>query len=140
MWGVAAVVVLVLIILGAWWYGGSSRVPQGMPAFAPSGQLANGFPKELILDSLASVSQSYNINYSTTTNQYTAQFNSSSSVADLYNEYLTYLPAHGWPVTNNVTKYKNLRGLYAENASSVVSVAIVVQGAGSQATVTYLIK
>jgi len=133
-----AIAVVIVILLAFWWYLSSTRpVPMGTPAFAPSGQLTPGFPKGLVLDSLARVSQSYSINYSTSTNQYTVSFNSSSSVADIYNEYLAYLPANGWPITNKVTEYKNSRGLYAENASSVVSVAIVVQGSGSQVTVSY---
>lgn len=139
IWGGAVVVVAVVVVLIAWFTRPAS-VPKGSPAFAPTGKLTAGFPKQLILDPVASISQSYGINYSTTTNQYTASFVSSSSVGDLYDEYLTYLPVNGWPVTNKIAKYSNSRGLYAENASSIVSVAIIIQGKGSQATVSYVIK
>lgn len=145
-----AAAVIVGALLYAWLEISASRppmiapttagAPQGAIAFAPSGQLIAGFPKDLILDSDPAVSGSYSINYSSSTNQYTAEWNSSSSMESLYEAYKAYLPSHGWTLFNNVTKYAASRGLYARNAASDVSVAIVAQGSGSQVVLTYLEK
>lgn len=119
----------------------SSSATSGSPVFAPKGQITLGFPKELILDSNPSVDGSYSVSYASGTNQYTAEWNSSSSMVALYDAYKTYLPTHGWAVINDIVKYAASRGIYATNASSdVVSVAITVAGNGSHASVTYIAK
>ena len=68
-----AVSVAMLIVIGvlAWWGFASQKIQREVakPTFAPIGQLAPGFPKDLILDSLAQISGSYAINYSPTLNQ-----------------------------------------------------------------------
>lgn len=117
----------------------TSGTPAGSVAFAPNGQLVAGFPKSLILGS-AAVSGSYSINYSSTTHQYTVEWNSSSSMESLYEAYKAYLPSHGWNIVNDITKYAASRGLYARNASSDVSVAVIATGNGSQISIAYLEK
>lgn len=142
----AAIAILAGIILCAR-FGGGQPSPgtivassPSSPLFAPKGQLVTGFPQDLILDSNAAVSGSYSIQYSSSTNQYTAEWNSSSSMSDLYNDYKQYLPAHGWAITNDLAQNASSRGIYAQNASSDVSVVIVPQDSGSAATVTYFTK
>lgn len=116
-------------------------VPSGPPpSYAPKGQLVPGFPKELILDAAAQVSNSYSINYSASLNQYTAQWNSSSSMAALYAGYKAYLPKNGWQIVNQNTGNVSWRGIYATNGTHDVNVAIVQQGKGSRATVSYVQK
>lgn len=149
---VILIVVAVVILAGIIWYAllaglrpspGTASMPSAQPgatAFAPKGELVPGFPQQLILDGNAAISGSYSISYSSTTNQYTAEWNSSSSMTSLYNTYKQYLTANGWTITNDNTQYPNLRGLYAQSASSDVSVALIVQGSGSQVSVTYLAK
>lgn len=137
---VGVVVVVVIVIVWAVW-ASMPKTPSGpQPVFAPQGQLVPQFPKSLILDNSAAVNGSYSINYSTSTDQYTAEFNSSSSMASLYSEYTQYLSANGWMITNSSTMYSTSRGLYASNASSDVAVGIVSQTGGSQVTITYLVK
>lgn len=148
VWIVVAAAVLAAII----WYAASRNTAQppvapeqatqtpGSVTYAPTGQLAPGFPRDLILDSHAAVSGSYSINYSSTTNQYTASWTSSSSMLSLYGAYKQYFSAKGWTITNDDTQYPNLRVLYATNGSSTASADIVKAGSGSQATVTYVEK
>ena len=140
----AAVVILAGILIYAQWGSlprpGQPAAPMGVPTYAPQGQVVAGFPKQLILDPAAAVSNSYSINYTATTNQYTAQWNSSSAMNDLYVSYKQYLTANGWTITSDNAKYSGSRGLYARNASSDVSVVVIAQGNGSQVTVTYLAK
>lgn len=143
-------VVAVIVVVGIVWYAVSVRGPGGQnngqhpqaaaPVYAPQGQIVTGFPRELILDSIAGVNNSYSVNYSAGVNQYTAQWNSSNSMAALYDAYEQYLPANGWTITNDVKTQSWFRGLYATNASAEVSIAISTQGKGSQAVVTYLAK
>lgn len=141
-------VVVVIVVVGLAWYaaimrqgGGSGGSPQAAPAvYAPQGQVIQGFPKQLILDNAAVVNNSYSITYSAGADQYTAQWNSSSSVTALYNAYKQYLPANGWTITNDVATPSWFRGLYATDASGDASIAISAQGKESQVVITYLIK
>jgi hypothetical protein len=144
-WVGAAVVVVVIVLAFVWKPNmnnpkGTTPTPVGTPVYAPQGQLIPQFPTQLILDSAASLNQSYSINYSSTTNHYTAEYNSSSSMASMYTKYKTYLPANGWVIANDMTLYSNSRGLYATNTSSGVEVAIDQIGKGSKVIITYLIK
>ena len=143
VWVWVGVVVLVAIV-AAWivWRPGLQQPAQSgpVPVYAPQGQLVPQFPKGLILDSNAAISGSYSINYSSSTNQYTAEYNSSNTMASLYTKYKAYLPANGWVITNDISEYSGSRGLYASNASSDVAVAVVSQKQGSQVTITYVVK
>jgi len=143
MWVGGGIVVLALILI---FVGGSSPSyppPSGpssgsTPVYAPQGELVAGFPTELILDTSAKTTQSYSINYSSSTDQYTANFSSGQSMLALYGAYKTYLTQNGWTITNDMHSYTSSRGLYATKGNADASAAIVDQGATRQVTVTYL--
>lgn len=141
---VAAAIVVVAVIVAAvmaWHAAPGQSIPKTpTPVYAPQDELVPQFPKNLILDPAAAVSQSYSMSYSTATNQYTAEYDSSSSMAALYAAYVAYLPAHGWTITNQLTSFANSRGVSATNASSSVQASIVAQNGGSQVTVGYVTK
>lgn len=138
--GVAVVIIAVLFAVFSRPHANNSASATPTPVFAPQGQLVPQFPQSLILDSNAAVSGSYSVNYSSSTNQYTAEYNSSSSMATLYAQYKQYLPANGWTITNDSAQYAHSRGLYATNASSDVTLTIIPQGSGSQVTISYVTK
>ncbi len=143
IWIGAAAVIVVVGILVIWAVQKPASQPTASgpaPSYAPSGQLVAGFPKALVLDQAAQISSSYSINYSASTNQYTAEWNSPSSMASLYGQYKSYFQTNGWKITNDVTKYSASRGLYATKGSAEASVAIMQQGKGSQVIVGYLMK
>ncbi len=143
IWVWVGVVVVVLAVVFAFAWRPSSKQPASSgpaPVFAPQGQLVPQFPKSLILDSNAAISGSYSINYSSSTNQYTAEYDSSSTVVSLYTQYKQYLPANGWTITNDMNSLSGFRGIAGGNASSSVQVAINAHGGGSQVTITYLVK
>lgn len=141
VWVGVAVVVIALFAVVFWRpHASQPSTNTPTPVFAPQGQLVPQFPKSLILDSAAAVSGSYSVNYSSSTNQYTAEYNSSSSMATLYASYKQYLPANGWTITNDSAQYARSRGLYATNASSDVTLTIIPQGSGSQVTISYVTK
>jgi hypothetical protein len=144
MWvwvGIAVVVVVIAVVIAVPHQSATpvaNTTPTSTPpVYAPQGQLASGFPKQLVLDTNSQVNSSYAINYSTSTNLYTTQFNSSSSMATMYANYNTYLTANGWTIARKITSHLTSRGIVASNATSEVLVTIVAEGKGSQVTVTY---
>jgi hypothetical protein len=138
MWVGVAVVVIVVVVVIVW---KPSAKPMGpVPVFAPQGQLVPNFPKQLILDPQAQINSSYSINYDPTTNQYTAEWTSSSSLASLYGDYQKYFGDNNWTITNQsgITGASKLAVLYAATSSASVNVTLVSQGKGSQGTISYV--
>lgn len=138
---VGIAVVVIAIILAFVWRSGAKVPPQpGTPVYAPQGQVTAGFPQNLVLDGAAKISNSYSINYSSSTNQYTAAWSSSNSLADETLEYQRYLQTNGWRVALNPVKESTVQALSASNSAATLLVNIVAQGKGSQVTVTYVTK
>lgn len=137
---VGIVVVVVVIAVAFVWRPGSKKPAGPVPVFAPQGQLTPNFPKDLILDPQAQIGSSYSINYDAKTNQYTAQWNSSSSVVSLYGDYQKYFGDNGWTTTNQsgVKAASKLAVLYAATTTANVNVTLVARGGGADATVSYV--
>ncbi len=115
----------------------SGKTTQPSPSYAPKGELTPGFPKELILDNKAAPGGSYAVNYGTGPSLRTTSFDSNKSMLSLFNLYKTYFKDNGWIITNEVTKYKDSRGLYAIKSREVASVAISDNGKTRQVVVNY---
>lgn len=107
---------------------------------APKGEVVPGFPRESILDAKSSVDKSYAVDYGGGTVQRTANFTSAKSMPDLFAEYKDYFMKNGWTITNEITKYKTSRGLYAVKGSADANVAIADQGKSREVIVSYLQK
>lgn len=137
--GILALIVIVLLVI--FWKPSTpapAPVTQPQPAYVPQGQVVSGFPQTLILDPNAQVNSSYSINYSSSTNQYTAEWISSMSMAALFGKYKTYLSANGWSLTSQSSK-PTLDGVYAADANGdVANVAIFPQATGNEVVVTYV--
>lgn len=144
VWIGVAVIVIGVIVFVIWRPTAKAPVvavhTNPPPVYAPQGQLTPQFPKELILDGMTNVTSSYSIGYSSTTNQYTAVFNASTSMAVLFSAYTNYFNSNGWNITNLATQNPSLRGLYAENATSGVAVTIIPEGKGAQVTISLATK
>lgn len=140
VWIGVAIVVIAVIVLVVWKLTAKPKPAGPVPVFAPQGQLVPNFPKELILDPQAQVASSYSINYDSSTNQYTAEWASSSSLATLYGEYQKYFGTNGWAITNQsgVKGASKLAVLYAATTTANVNVTLVSQGKGSEATISYV--
>jgi hypothetical protein len=149
-WIVAGVVIIIVAVsLGIWWFAAKKAPQQAAPVVttpppvvamhAPKGQVAPGFPKELILDNAAALSDSYAINYSASTNQYTAEWISTSSPLSLYDIYHAYVTKNGWTITNQADG-SVLKGIYAKKASAALSVIIMpqAQNKGTKIMVAYV--
>ena len=139
---VGVVVVVIIVALFFVWKPtpAPAPIPPGTPVFAPKGQIVAGFPQNLIIDPSAQISGSYTINYTTSTNQYTAGWNSSSSLLVETAAYQQYLQANGWSVTPNPVRESTIRALSALKDGESVLVNIITQGKGSQVTVTYVMR
>jgi hypothetical protein len=139
--GVAIVVIAIIAGVVMWIQKPKTKTATGpVPVFAPQGQLVSNFPKDLIIDANATISGSYSINYSTSTNQYTAEYDSSSTVSSLYKDYQTYLSQNGWTVTGSLTTHPTFDALAATQGNNQLQVVISTQGKGSQVTITYVVK
>lgn len=110
------------------------------PSYAPQGQLVNGFAQGLILDNAPSFTQSYSVQYSATSTQYTTTWNSSSSMTALFAAYQNYFSANGWNIASENASISGLRNIDAMNGTDYVNVTIAAQGKGSQVTVSYFEK
>lgn len=140
---VGVAVVVIAVILFFVWKPTPSKAPsttQAMPQYAPQGQVVSGFPQKLILGTSPTVNSSYSIGYASSTNQYTAQWTSSSSVASMFSQYKTYLAANGWTISNQAS-VKSAATIYATDASSdVLNLAVTAQGSGSQMILSYVAR
>jgi hypothetical protein len=113
---------------------------QSAVVYAAKGEITPGFPKELILDTRASLTSSYAINYNESLNQYTTAFDSEQSMAALYDIYLAYFQQDGWTIVNAITKYPTSRGLYAKKGNTDASVAILDKDDLAQVMISYVVK
>ena len=139
IWAWVGVAILVIVVI-AWviWRPQEKGASGPSPVFAPQGQLVPQFPKDLILDTNAAISGSYAINYSSSTNQYTAEYDSSSTVTSLFGAYQSYLPANGWTLTGSLTTHPTFDVLSATQDNNQLQVVISTEAKGSQATITYV--
>jgi hypothetical protein len=144
MWVVAVVVlVVVLAIIGIWYFyahrsHGVASVPKGTPVFAEQGQVVQGFPKELILDSNALVTGSYSVAFASSSNQYTVEWNSSSSMASLFASYKDYFTKSNWTVTNSSTVLSGIHAISAASSTGSAGVVIAAQKEGAKVTISYV--
>lgn len=118
IWIVSAVVVVVIIIALVFWFV-EKRSPYApavsgpKPAYAPAGQLVAGFPVGLLIDSGATITKSYSLAYSSTTDQYSVEWDSSSSPQSLAVGYTLYFQGDGWRIASETTTSSALRSIYA---------------------------
>ena len=139
-WVGGAVVVIVVVVGIVWRFYGAKAPTSLVAVHAPAGQLVPGFPQGLVaVDNATQMRDSYSISYSTSTNQYTAEWNSSSSVGSLYTKYLDYEKTNGWTITNQAD-YPTLKAVYATNAAGTetVSINISSRGNGSKVAISYV--
>jgi hypothetical protein len=141
--GIAVVVVVAIAALIVWFM---HRAPNVSTAnHAPAGQTVAGFPQGLApaatgtVSATSTLTNSYSINYSTSTSQYTTEWVTSSTPAAVFAHYQAYVAANGWTVTNQADT-ATLKGIYADTATSSVSIIITPKGKGSSVTVTYVVK
>ncbi|HVN26365.1 MAG TPA: hypothetical protein VMT99_01800 [Candidatus Paceibacterota bacterium] len=141
--GLAIVAIAVLLVFD--WRPAShpsmtgNAAPTGTPTFAPQGQLTPQFPQELVLDKDAQVISSYSATYSPTVHEYSAVWNTSTSLATLRADYKNYFTSNGWTVSNEMT-FSGVDGFHAENATAVVAFSIVDHRTSRTVTIGYSLK
>ena len=141
IWAWVGVAILVIVVIAWVIWRPQEKVASGpSPVFAPQGQLVPQFPKDLILDTNAAISGSYAINYSSSTNQYTAEYDSSSTVTSLYKDYQSYLSTNNWVVIGSLTTHPTFDAIAATQGNNQLQVVISAENKGSQVTITYMVK
>lgn len=137
----AVAVVLGLMAFSYIWRPSGSLAPgQPRPEFAPRGELASSFPRELVLDGNAKVGNSFSADYGSGMVQNVATFSSNRSLNAVADEYKAYLEGNGWAITNEINKYKNSRGLYATKDKLEISVSILDKGSEREIALSYISK
>lgn len=108
---------------------------------AEKGKVIEGFPKELILNSSGTVTESYSIPYGESTEQFTVNFETSRTVAAQYEAYLLYLEKNGYQIVNKNLE-ANIGNIYATKTSADVNFVVSRMGdaKASSVVVTYLKK
>ena len=107
------------------------------PVYAPQGQLTPNFPADLIIDSSTAISQSYSINYSSSTNLYTAIYDSSSSMKMMFQDYMGYFASSTvWKVAR-VYVEPTYDSIAVTNGNGQAQVVISTQGTGSHVAIGY---
>jgi len=111
------------------------------PIYATQGTLVSGFPKALLLDSRATLMNSFSISYSSTTNETTGVWASNAPVSSTFSLYQFYFSKNGWKIIEQTSR-GNTRGISAVNASSSTSASVVIEAAakGSTITISYLTR
>ena len=108
------------------------------PVYASQGQLAGGFPRELVLDGAASVESSYTIAYDASVNQHTAVFMSEISPAALHGQYKKYFTDNTWEIVYESDE--GVYGLYARRAGVDVNFTAGIQDGKTQVIIGYLVQ
>jgi hypothetical protein len=112
------------------------------PAYAPAGQVAESFPKALVIGSAATPTASYAIQYATA-NQSTTTYDTTDKMATVYAQYMTYFSQNKYEVLNK-SESSTIDTLYAvtsaNGTSSDINVVIVPDGSKTKVTTSYLKK
>jgi hypothetical protein len=140
IWVWLGVVVVVIGGVLVFLWRPSVKAPAANPGPSAAEVYATQFPKELVIAGIKNVTSSFSTPGATTTVLYTAVFTSSSSMADIYSDYIQYLLHNHWAIVKLITNSPNSRGIQAENATSSIGVAILPNdtetgGIGSQVTI-----
>jgi flagellar basal body-associated protein FliL len=116
----------------------TSAVVQPKPVYAAQGKLTENFPTSLIIGAKPNTQSSFSVNYSSS-NQYTAVFDTTDSISAEYSSYMSYFQNNKYEVISHQNTSK-IANLYAINIDGDVSVQIVPSGKSSVVTVSYLKK
>lgn len=114
---------------------------QGEKKDAEKGKVIEGFPKELVLNSNGTVTESYSIPYGESTEQFTVNFETSKSIAAEYEAYMTFLEKNGYQIINKNLE-ANIGNIYATNTKADVNFVAsrMAEAKSTSVVVTYLKK
>lgn len=91
---------------------------------AQNGEIVKGFPKDMVLDSKGSANESYAVAYANNAQQYTVQFKSDKSVAQVYNDYIKFLDAKGYQFLNR-NQNLTIGNIYAQNKNNELVTMVI---------------
>ncbi len=140
---VIGVIILVIILaVAGYFYNKKYKLTHPTKTVAEKGKTVSGFPKELIMNAVGSVEQSYSLDYGST-DQYTVTFNTDKVMALEALLYDNYLRDNGYYIANeNVNEKNNLANIYATKDNTNVNVVIQRRAdkKSSDVTISYSVK
>lgn len=102
------------------------NLPQaGQRVDAPKGQVIEGFPTDLILNSFGKPTESYMVPYGSTNKQYSVAFQTKTKVIDEYSQYLALLYKDGYSFVNKHMD-SNSANIYATSQSKNADVNFTI--------------
>ena len=132
-WFFLLAVVIILIFAYIFFIGSTLEKPQSKldnivtPNIteAPPQEIAEGFPKDLPLNSKISITQSYEATYPNSSAEHaTVEFISSKSAEVNYNFYLKWAKNNGWDVINSSDNGGFVSFLYFRKVSEQINITI----------------
>jgi hypothetical protein len=144
---IAAIVVVILIVIASFLNlrrhravtpPAATPLTDIQPTYAPNGQLAPTFPKDILLGARPEITQSYSVPYGTQ-NQSTTSFQVQDNPDALFQAYITYFQSNSYGIISK-QQTKTLDSIYASNKGADISVTITQVTGGSRADVSYLKK
>lgn len=134
---IAAIVIAAILAYAFLYHPAQRSGSQGNVAYAPAGQLIDGFPAALVIGAVSTTTEaSYRIAYQGVT-QDTATFVASGSIEDampyLFDRYQQYFYTNGWSVAEVSDGQGPQRSISAAYGSSTANVTIVARSAASSA-------
>ncbi len=108
---------------------------------APKGELISGFPSDLVMENSPSIQSSYSVQYDANTKQYTATYELTKPIPEVYNSYLDYLGKNKYRIVNK-NSTAAVSNIYATSDLADINVVLSkdLSTGKNIAVVTYLKK
>ncbi len=118
--------------------GTASTAAAVQPVYAVTGQVVDTFPKDLVMGGNNVTQTSYKVSYANSS-QNTAVYDTTDTVATVYQDYLSYLKKNSYDLINNQISAKaDSAQIFAIGPNGSVSVRIDTLGAKAHVSTTYL--
>jgi len=119
---------------------GTSHQPAAIihPVYAATGQVIDTFPKDLVMGGHSVTQTSYKVSYANS-DQNTAVYDTTDTVAAVYQDYLSYLKKNSYDLVNSQISAKgDSAQVFAIGSTGSVSVRIDAVGSKAHVSTTYL--
>jgi hypothetical protein len=150
IWAAGIIVVVLTIAFIVFWHQKHESAPSTKPSqtqqtvnhiqptYTSSGQLVPAFPKELVLGTQPTITQSYDVPYSSQ-NQSATTYQAQDTPDKVFQAYLTYFQSNNYEI---ISKQQTTERdtVYASNKDVDISIIITSKQGKSSVTVNYLNK
>ncbi len=131
------IVLIVILALLSYWYKQSHKEIVFPKEMAAKGQVVSGFPKELLFDPITTT-QSYKISYSSSKNQYVAEYNSKDSHGLVFVKTVSYLKGNNFYISAQQLQPKQANA-YGIGPNDKIEISLVVTPNGDKKNTSHVI-